>query len=78
MATAGNAPRSCKRVEATVLKRVRNGSAFTRCEACNKDVAIVLIHLQSCSLDSKIRLSLGAFQPLPSSTHLGRVCLLPC
>ncbi|KAF7096410.1 hypothetical protein CFC21_098360 [Triticum aestivum] len=58
MATAGNAPRSRKRVEATVLKRARDGSAFTRCEACNKDVAIVLIDLHSCSLDSKIRLSL--------------------
>ncbi|VAI54255.1 unnamed protein product [Triticum turgidum subsp. durum] len=77
MATAGNAPCSHKRVEATVLKRARDRSAFTRCEACNKDVAIVLIDLHSYSLDSKIRLSLGVFQPLPSSTHLGRVFLLP-
>jgi hypothetical protein len=30
MASTGNAPRSRKRVEATVLKRARDGSAFTR------------------------------------------------
>ncbi|CAM0910640.1 unnamed protein product [Alopecurus aequalis] len=58
MASTGNAPRSRKRVEATVLKRARDGSAFTRCEACNKNVPVVLIDLHSCSLDSKIRSSL--------------------
>ncbi|XP_051200069.1 high mobility group B protein 7 [Lolium perenne] len=58
MASTGNAPRSRKRVEATVLKRARDGSAFTRCEACSKNVPVVLIDLHSCSLDSKIRSSL--------------------
>lgn len=58
MASTGNAPRSRKRVEAAVLKRARDGSAFTRCEACSKNVPVVLIDLHSCSLDSKIRSSL--------------------
>ncbi|KAJ3692971.1 hypothetical protein LUZ60_012066 [Juncus effusus] len=47
-----------KRVEAETVKRARDGSAFTRCEACNKDVPVVLIDMHSCSLDSKIRMSL--------------------
>ncbi|KAG1359540.1 high mobility group B protein 7 [Cocos nucifera] len=55
-----NPPRARKRVEAetNTLKRARDGSAFTRCEACNKDVPVVLIDMHSCSLDSKIRISL--------------------
>ncbi|XP_008810905.2 high mobility group B protein 7-like [Phoenix dactylifera] len=57
-----NPPRARKRVEAetNTLKRARDGSAFTRCEACNKDVPVVLIDMHSCSLDSKIRMSLEA------------------
>ncbi|WOL13355.1 high mobility group B protein 7-like [Canna indica] len=58
---AANPPRPRKRVEAetvNTLKRARDGSAFTRCEACNKDVAVVLIDMHSCSLDSKIRMTL--------------------
>uniref|UniRef100_A0A804NZW8 HMG box domain-containing protein n=1 Tax=Zea mays TaxID=4577 RepID=A0A804NZW8_MAIZE len=58
--STGNAARSRKRVEATVLKRSRDGSAFTRCEACNKDVPVVLIDMHSCSLDEKIRMTLEA------------------
>ncbi|XP_066380665.1 high mobility group B protein 7-like [Miscanthus floridulus] len=58
--SSGNAARSRKRVEATVLKRSRDGSAFTRCEACNKDVPVVLIDMHSCSLDNKIRMTLEA------------------
>ncbi|URE15527.1 HMG (high mobility group) box [Musa troglodytarum] len=56
-----NPPRPRKRVEAetaSTLKRARDGSAFTRCEACKKDVAVVLIDMHSCSLDSKIRMTL--------------------
>ncbi|XP_074558453.1 high mobility group B protein 7 [Curcuma longa] len=55
-----NPPRPRKRVEAdtNTLKRARDGSAFTRCEACNKDVAVVLIDMHSCSLDSKIKMTL--------------------
>ncbi|ONK79742.1 uncharacterized protein A4U43_C01F9610 [Asparagus officinalis] len=56
-----NPPRPRKRVEAeTMLKRAKDGSAFTRCEACNKDVPVVLIDMHSCSLDSKIRMNLEA------------------
>nr|TKW08020.1 hypothetical protein SEVIR_6G001300v2 [Setaria viridis] len=58
--STGNAARSRKRVEATILKRSRDGSAFTRCEACNKDVPVVLIDMHSCSLDAKIRETLEA------------------
>lgn len=60
--TASNASRARKRVEAesAVLKRARDGSAFTRCEACNKNVPVVLIDMHSCSLDSKIRMNLEA------------------
>ncbi|CAL4996045.1 unnamed protein product [Urochloa decumbens] len=58
--STGNAARTRKRVEATVLKRSRDGSAFTRCEACNKDVPVVLIDMHSCSLDAKIRMTLEA------------------
>ncbi|XP_008802830.1 high mobility group B protein 7-like [Phoenix dactylifera] len=55
-------PRGRKRVgaETNTLKRARDGSAFTRCEACNKDVPVVLIDMHICSLDSKIRTSLEA------------------
>ncbi|KAF3335349.1 high mobility group B protein 7-like protein [Carex littledalei] len=53
-----NPPKARKRVEAETLKRARDGSAFTKCEACNKDVPVVLIDMHSCSLDSKIRQSL--------------------
>ncbi|KAJ4778309.1 high mobility group B3 [Rhynchospora pubera] len=53
-----NPPKPRKRVEAETLKRARDGSAFTRCEACNKDVPVVLIDMHSCSLDTKIRESL--------------------
>ncbi|KAL6856988.1 hypothetical protein ACP4OV_018370 [Aristida adscensionis] len=58
--SAKPAARGRKRVEAAVLKRSRDGSAFTRCEACNKDVPIVLIDMHSCSLDAKIRETLEA------------------
>ncbi|XP_024995218.1 high mobility group B protein 7 [Cynara cardunculus var. scolymus] len=59
-----NATRARKRVEAdtasTSLKRAKNGSAFTRCEACNKDVAVALISMHDCGLDAKIRMNLEA------------------
>ncbi|KAL5222568.1 hypothetical protein ABZP36_027281 [Zizania latifolia] len=61
---AKSGARTRKRVEAAsevaVVKRARDGSAFTRCEACNKDVPVVLIDMHSCSLDSKIRMTLEA------------------
>ncbi|XP_006659014.1 high mobility group B protein 7 [Oryza brachyantha] len=55
--------RTRKRVEATeaaVLKRARDGSAFTRCEACGKSVSVALIDMHNCSLDDKIRMTLEA------------------
>ncbi|KAI3728484.1 hypothetical protein L6452_17121 [Arctium lappa] len=59
-----NATRARKRVEADTasisLKRAKNGSAFTRCEACNKDVAVALISMHDCGLDAKIRMNLEA------------------
>ncbi|XP_068640700.1 high mobility group B protein 7 [Aristolochia californica] len=57
-----NPPRTRKRVEVETssLKRAKDGSAFTRCEACNKDVAVVLIDMHNCSLDSKIKMNLEA------------------
>ncbi|KAM0942248.1 putative chromatin remodeling & transcriptional activation HMG family [Dioscorea sansibarensis] len=58
---SSNPPRPRKRVEAETtssLKRAKDGSAFTRCDGCNKDVPVVLIDMHSCSLDSKIRMNL--------------------
>ncbi|XP_068647008.1 high mobility group B protein 7-like isoform X1 [Aristolochia californica] len=57
-----NPPRTRKRVEveASSLKRAKDGSGFTRCEACNKDVAVGLIDMHSCSLDSMIKMNLEA------------------
>ncbi|KAH7571179.1 hypothetical protein ACOSP7_019821 [Xanthoceras sorbifolium] len=63
------APKPRKRVEAdsdssaaspATLVRARNGSAFTRCEECNKDVPVVLIGMHNCSLDAKIKMNLEA------------------
>ncbi|KAJ0236299.1 High mobility group B protein 7 [Hirschfeldia incana] len=42
------------------LLRAKDGSAFARCEGCNKNVAVALISMHSCSLDAKIRLHLEA------------------
>uniref|UniRef100_A0A1D1XD48 High mobility group B protein 7 n=1 Tax=Anthurium amnicola TaxID=1678845 RepID=A0A1D1XD48_9ARAE len=58
--TTSNPPRARKRVEVekNTLKRAKDGSAFTKCEACNKDVPVGLIDMHSCSLDSKIRMNL--------------------
>ncbi|KAK3189216.1 hypothetical protein Dsin_028777 [Dipteronia sinensis] len=64
-----NAPKARKRVEAesapsdappATLLRAKNGSAFTRCEECNKDVPVVLISMHNCSLDAKIKMNLEA------------------
>ncbi|CAI0444154.1 unnamed protein product [Linum tenue] len=61
-----NPTKARKRVEAdngasgTSMVRARNGSAFTRCEECKKDVAVALIGMHSCSLDAKIKMNLEA------------------
>ncbi|KAJ8625279.1 hypothetical protein MRB53_033809 [Persea americana] len=61
-ASKSNPSRARKRVEVetTSLKRARDGSAFTRCEACNKDVPVGLIDMHSCSHDSMIKMNLEA------------------
>ncbi|XP_057775591.1 high mobility group B protein 7-like [Salvia miltiorrhiza] len=63
---SSNASRQRKRVEAEsassspALKRARDGSAFTKCEECQKDVAVALISFHDCSLDAKIKMNLEA------------------
>ncbi|XP_047964480.1 high mobility group B protein 7-like [Salvia hispanica] len=63
---SSNASRQRKRVDAesdsssTSLKRARDGSAFTKCEKCQKDVAVALISFHNCSLDAKIKMKLEA------------------
>lgn len=42
----------------TSLLRGRDGSAFARCEECNKDVPVALISMHSCSLDARIKMNL--------------------
>ncbi|VVB17490.1 unnamed protein product [Arabis nemorensis] len=65
------APKPRKRVEAetkdetsnnatTTLLRAKDGSAFVRCDGCNKNVAVALISMHNCSLDAKIRGNLEA------------------
>ncbi|KAJ4974025.1 hypothetical protein NE237_007199 [Protea cynaroides] len=50
-----------KRVEAeTTMKRAKDGSAFTKCEECKKDVPVVLIDMHNCSLESRIKMNLEA------------------
>ncbi|KAG0461915.1 hypothetical protein HPP92_020391 [Vanilla planifolia] len=44
----------------TMLKRAKDGSAFTKCEACKRDVPVGLIDMHDCSLDSKIKMNLQA------------------
>ncbi|CAI0415339.1 unnamed protein product, partial [Linum tenue] len=61
-----NPTKARKRVEAdngasaASMVRARDGSAFTRCEECKKDVAVALIGMHSCSLDAKIKMNLEA------------------
>ncbi|KAJ4866603.1 High mobility group B protein 7 [Raphanus sativus] len=65
------APKARKRVDAetkpettannnNTLLRAKDGSAFVRCEGCNKNVAVALISMHNCSLDAKIRVNLEA------------------
>ncbi|KAF2573280.1 hypothetical protein F2Q70_00000451 [Brassica cretica] len=75
-----NAAKQRKRVEAetkdestaknnsNTLLRAKDGSAFARCEGCNKNVAVALISMHNCSLDAKIRVNLGKSISL-SSVH---------
>ncbi|ERN10245.1 high mobility group B protein 7 isoform X1 [Amborella trichopoda] len=58
-ASAKPNPKTRKRVDADTgsLKRARDGSAFMKCEACKKDVAVALVDMHSCSLDAKIKMT---------------------
>lgn len=42
------------------LKRAHDGSAFTRCESCNKHVAVALMDLHDCVMEAKIHRNLDA------------------
>ncbi|KAK7280654.1 hypothetical protein RJT34_25720 [Clitoria ternatea] len=60
------ASQSRKRVDAvdsrsaSVLVRAKDGSAFARCQECNKDVPVALISMHNCSLEAKIKMNLDA------------------
>ncbi|XWS54355.1 hypothetical protein CRYUN_Cryun10bG0083000 [Craigia yunnanensis] len=60
-----NPPKPRKRVDSTSnaaptasLVRGKDGSAFAKCEECNKAVPVALISMHSCSLDAKIKINL--------------------
>ncbi|XVF01727.1 hypothetical protein REPUB_Repub04eG0113600 [Reevesia pubescens] len=62
-----NPPKPRKRVDAdstaaptASLVRAKDGSAFAKCDECNKTVAVALISMHSCSLDAKIKMNLEA------------------
>ncbi|KAF7808418.1 high mobility group B protein 7-like [Senna tora] len=45
---------------ASGLVRAKDGSAFAKCEECNKNVPVALISMHSCSLEAKIKMNLEA------------------
>ncbi|WVY93517.1 hypothetical protein V8G54_032605 [Vigna mungo] len=45
---------------ASVLVRAKDGSAFSRCDDCKKNVPVALIDMHNCSLEAKIKLNLDA------------------
>ncbi|CAL0300456.1 unnamed protein product [Lupinus luteus] len=59
-----NSSQGRKRVDAvdsrsaSALVRGKDGSAFTRCEECKKDVPVALISMHNCSLEAKIKMNL--------------------
>ncbi|CDP16974.1 unnamed protein product [Coffea canephora] len=44
----------------STLLRAKDGSAFTKCGECNKDVAVALISMHDCSTEAKIKMNLEA------------------
>ncbi|XP_054810253.1 high mobility group B protein 7-like [Prosopis cineraria] len=64
--TRSNPSQARKRVDAvdsraaTGLVRAKDGSAFAKCEECNKNVPVALISMHSCSLEAKIKMNLEA------------------
>uniref|UniRef100_A0A7N0TZC2 HMG box domain-containing protein n=1 Tax=Kalanchoe fedtschenkoi TaxID=63787 RepID=A0A7N0TZC2_KALFE len=61
-ASKSNPTKVRKRVEAVEssasLKRAKDGSAFAKCEECNKSIPAGLIDMHSCSLEAKIKMTL--------------------
>ncbi|KAL5543029.1 hypothetical protein UlMin_010739 [Ulmus minor] len=61
-----NPAKASKRVEASKepvgssLVRGKDGSAFAKCDECNKDVPVALISFHCCSLDAKIKMNLAS------------------
>ncbi|XP_022762442.1 high mobility group B protein 7-like [Durio zibethinus] len=62
-----NPPKPRKRVDAAStaapaasLVRAKDGSAFAKCDECNKTVPVALISMHNCSLDTKIKMNLEA------------------
>ncbi|XVE49689.1 hypothetical protein DITRI_Ditri01bG0101400 [Diplodiscus trichospermus] len=62
-----NPPKPRKRVDAastdpptSSLVRAKDGSAFAKCDECNKTVPVALISMHSCSLEAKIKMNLEA------------------
>nr|KJB49542.1 hypothetical protein B456_008G147700 [Gossypium raimondii] len=62
-----NPPKPRKRVDAasapapapaSSLVRAKDGSAFAKCDECNKTVPVALINMHSCSLEAKIKMNL--------------------
>ncbi|XP_050235098.1 high mobility group B protein 7-like [Mercurialis annua] len=45
---------------ANTMIRGKDGSAFTKCEECKKDVPVALISMHSCSFEAKIKMNLEA------------------
>ncbi|XP_022641535.1 high mobility group B protein 7 isoform X2 [Vigna radiata var. radiata] len=45
---------------ASVLVRAKDGSAFSRCDDCKKNVPVALIDMHNCSLEAKIKMNLDA------------------
>ncbi|PPS14818.1 hypothetical protein GOBAR_AA05764 [Gossypium barbadense] len=43
---------------ASSLVRAKDGSAFAKCDECNKTVPMALINMHSCSLEAKIKMNL--------------------
>ncbi|KAM7463250.1 hypothetical protein LguiA_031371 [Lonicera macranthoides] len=70
---SSNTPRVRKRVEAETgsvdsssitpspsLKRAKDGSAFVRCEGCNKYVPVALVSMHDCGFEARIKMNLEA------------------
>ncbi|KAL3510171.1 hypothetical protein ACH5RR_029572 [Cinchona calisaya] len=44
----------------SALLRAKDGSAFTRCGECNRNVPVAIINMHDCSADAKIKMNLEA------------------